>query len=88
MLFLGSLYAGHRTRFLNLQRHTKDDPRIRPAYRGVSGWVAGGLIERLPGIPRGVRGRARKDRLDQAAACLILQELLDERKAAAGGVPA
>ncbi len=36
----------------------------------------------------GVRGRARKDRLDQAAACLILQELLDERKAAAGGVPA
>ena len=31
----------------------------------------------------GVRGRARKERLDQAAACLILQELLDERKAAA-----
>jgi putative Holliday junction resolvase len=29
----------------------------------------------------GVRGRARKARLDQAAACLILQELLDERKA-------
>jgi len=32
----------------------------------------------------GVRGRARKARLDQAAACLILQELLDERKAPAG----
>lgn len=31
----------------------------------------------------GVRGRARKARLDQAAACLILQELLDERKASA-----
>jgi putative Holliday junction resolvase len=36
----------------------------------------------------GVRRRARKERLDQAAACLILQELLDERKAAAGGVRA
>ena len=33
----------------------------------------------------GVRGRARKVRIDQAAACLILQERLDERKAAAGG---
>jgi putative Holliday junction resolvase len=32
----------------------------------------------------GVRGAARKQRLDQAAACLILQELLDERRAAAG----
>lgn len=30
----------------------------------------------------GVRGRARRQRLDQAAACLILQEVLDER---AGG---
>jgi putative Holliday junction resolvase len=30
----------------------------------------------------GVRGRARRERLDQAAACLILQELLDERRAA------
>ena len=33
----------------------------------------------------GVRGRARKARLDQAAACLILQELLDERKAVPAG---
>ena len=33
----------------------------------------------------GVRGRARKARLDQAAACLILQELLDERRALAAG---
>jgi putative Holliday junction resolvase len=32
----------------------------------------------------GVRGTARKERLDRAAACLILQELLDERRAAAG----
>jgi putative Holliday junction resolvase len=33
----------------------------------------------------GARGRARKARLDQAAACLILQELLDERRAAGVG---
>ena len=33
----------------------------------------------------GVRGRARKARLDQAAACVVLQELLDERKATAAG---
>jgi putative Holliday junction resolvase len=33
----------------------------------------------------GVHGRARKARLDQAAACLILQELLDERRVGAAG---
>ena len=33
----------------------------------------------------GVRGRERKRRIDQAAACLILQELLDERKAVPAG---
>jgi putative Holliday junction resolvase len=33
----------------------------------------------------GVRGRERKSRLDQAAACVVLQELLDERKAVPAG---
>lgn len=33
----------------------------------------------------GVRGRERKRRIDQAAACLILQELLDERKSLPAG---
>jgi putative holliday junction resolvase len=33
----------------------------------------------------GVRGRDQKSRIDQAAACLILQELLDERKAVPAG---
>ena len=33
----------------------------------------------------GVRGRERKRRLDQAAACVVLQELLDERKAVPAG---
>ena len=36
-------------------------------------------------VEAGVRGRARKQKLDQAAACLILQELLDERKAVPAG---
>ena len=36
-------------------------------------------------LEAGRHGRARKARLDQAAACLILQELLDERKTVAAG---
>jgi glycosyltransferase involved in cell wall biosynthesis len=59
VLFLGRMYAGHRTRFLNLQAHTRHDPRVRPIYRPVTGWIEGGRIERLPGLPRGAKGRAR-----------------------------
>jgi glycosyltransferase involved in cell wall biosynthesis len=59
VLFLGRMYAGHRTRFTNLKAHTRHDPRIRPTYRRVSGWVNGGLVERLPGVPVGLKGRAR-----------------------------
>jgi glycosyltransferase involved in cell wall biosynthesis len=59
VLFLGRLYAGHRTRFLNLKMHTEHDPRIRPTYRQVSGWSDRGLVERLPGIPAGLKGRTR-----------------------------
>jgi glycosyltransferase involved in cell wall biosynthesis len=59
VLFLGRMYAGHRTRFLNLQAHTRDDPRIRPTYREVTGWIDGGRLERLPGLPAGAKGRAR-----------------------------
>lgn len=59
VLFLGRMYAGHATRFLNLQAHTRGDARIRAAYRQVTGWVAGGAIERLPLLPRSAKGRAR-----------------------------
>lgn len=59
MLFLGRIYAGHRTRFANLEAHSHDDPRIRPLYRRVSGWVDGGIIERTPLLPAGIKGRAR-----------------------------
>ena len=56
---MGALYAGHRTRFMNLRAHTADDARIRPEYRTVSGWVEGGAIERLGFLPAGLRGRLR-----------------------------
>jgi glycosyltransferase involved in cell wall biosynthesis len=59
VLFLGALYAGHRTRFMNLRANTADDARIRPEYRTVSGWVEGGSIERLGFLPPGLRGRLR-----------------------------
>jgi glycosyltransferase involved in cell wall biosynthesis len=59
VLFLGSTYGGHYTRFLNLEANTSEDPRIRPTYRPVRGWVVGGLVERLPLLPAGLKGRAR-----------------------------
>jgi glycosyltransferase involved in cell wall biosynthesis len=59
VLFLGRLYAGHRTRFNNLKRHTSEEGRITPSYREISGWVEGGLIERAAFLPRGLRGRVR-----------------------------
>ncbi len=59
VLFLGSGYAGHRTRFLNLRQHTRADPRIRATYRMVSGWRDDGLIERMPLLGNGFKGRLR-----------------------------
>lgn len=58
VLFLGSTYAGWKTRQLNIEAHTRADGRIDPIYRQVTGWHEGGAIERLP-LPRGIRGRAR-----------------------------
>ena len=59
VLFLGSTYAGHATRFANLRRHAQDDPRIRPLFRAISGWNERGLLERTPLVPAGLKGRAR-----------------------------
>ncbi len=59
VLFLGTMYAGHHTRFINLRAHTETDHRIEPTYRGVSGWRPDGVIERLPILPPAFRGRAR-----------------------------
>ena len=59
VLFLGSGFAGHRTRFLNLKAHAEHDERMRPRFRLVSGWQDGGVIERLPVLSRGAKGRVR-----------------------------
>jgi glycosyltransferase involved in cell wall biosynthesis len=59
ILFVGSLYAGHRTRFLNLRRHTERDHRISASYRHVSGWRDGGIVERFTFLPPPLRGRIR-----------------------------
>lgn len=66
VLFLGSTYAGHRTRFANLRLHTGTDQRIRGRYKTVTGWQPNGWIERLPGVPPGLRGWMRS--LREAAA--------------------
>lgn len=70
VLFLGAMYAGNSTRFLNLQAHTQDDPRIRPIYRQVRGWSDSGRIERLPLLPAGVKGRFRGV-LDASAVAML-----------------
>lgn len=57
VLFLGSLYAGHRTRFYNLKAHVEHDPRMRARFAGISGWREGGTVERL--APRRAAGRLR-----------------------------
>lgn len=59
VLILGSGYAGHKTRYLNLQAHGRYDARIRPTFHCVTGWVAGGVIERMPLVSGAVKGRAR-----------------------------
>lgn len=59
VLFLGLTYAGHRTRFLNLEAHARQDARIQPVFRTVSGWRERGWLERLPYVPPGIAGRAR-----------------------------
>jgi putative Holliday junction resolvase len=61
--------------FVERLRRVLRVPVVTRDERLTSVEAAGRLAE------AGVRGRARKARLDQAAACLILQELLDERKA-------
>lgn len=59
VLFLGSMYAGHATRYLNLKRHAQNDPRIRPTFRQVNGWAPGGAVERAPLLPSALKGRLR-----------------------------
>ncbi len=59
VLFLGLTYAGHETRFANLESVAGSDERISASFRRVSGWKSDGLLERLPLLPVGIRGRLR-----------------------------
>ena len=59
VLFLGITYAGWRTRVSNLESQVRDDPRIAAAFRQITGWREGGVLERLPLLPRNLTGRAR-----------------------------
>ncbi|MGE5597683.1 MAG: glycosyltransferase family 4 protein [Hyphomicrobiales bacterium] len=58
-LFVGITYAGWKTRQLNLERHMAEDGRLDAVYRRVTGWNEGGWLERVPGLPAGLKGRAR-----------------------------
>jgi glycosyltransferase involved in cell wall biosynthesis len=58
-LFLGAEYAGHATRFRNLRDHAAADPRLHATFRSITGWRPGGLIERAPLLPGGLKGKAR-----------------------------
>ncbi len=58
-LFLGSAYAGHATRFANLERNVARDGRFDATFQRVTGWKHGGLIERATVFPKGLRGRVR-----------------------------
>lgn len=57
-LFVGSEYAGHRTRFLNLRATVEREGSLDARFVSITGRRAGGLIERLP-LPAGLRGRMR-----------------------------
>lgn len=59
VLFLGTTYAGHSTRFASLRKHVQSDERLTPRFREVSGWHHGSTLESLQFIPRAVRGRLR-----------------------------
>lgn len=59
VLFLGSTYAGHSTRFATLESAMSADSRLDADFRRVSGWKPGGAFERLPVLPRGLKGRLR-----------------------------
>lgn len=57
-LFVGSEYAGHKTRFLNLRATVEREGSLDARFVSITGRKAGGLIERMP-LPRAVRRRLR-----------------------------
>lgn len=75
-LFLGSTFAGHRTRFANLRAHVAPDDRLESRFVAVEGWREGGLVERSPVLSREVRGRARAILSSRALATLPRPDLI------------
>jgi glycosyltransferase involved in cell wall biosynthesis len=59
VLFLGTTYAGHAVRFANLEAHARGDARTRPTFKRITGWRENELLERIPYVPAGVKGRVR-----------------------------
>ena len=59
VLFLGTTYAGHATRFANLRASAMADRRLDPRFRAVTGWRDTGMLERAPLVPRWLKGRIR-----------------------------
>ena len=59
VLFLGTTYAGHATRFANLRANVESDDRVASSFSSVTGWREGGAFERMTVLPRAVRGRMR-----------------------------
>lgn len=59
VLFVGSAYAGHQTRFANLREYMRNERRLDCTFVEVTGWRAGGLFERMPVAPKGLKGRFR-----------------------------
>jgi glycosyltransferase involved in cell wall biosynthesis len=58
-LFVGITYVGHASRFATLEGFIKCDPRLDAHFERITGWRDGGVVERIPLIPRRLLGRAR-----------------------------
>jgi glycosyltransferase involved in cell wall biosynthesis len=58
-LFVGVTYVGHASRFATLEGLVERDPRLDARFARITGWRDGGLIERVPLVPRRVLGRLR-----------------------------
>jgi glycosyltransferase involved in cell wall biosynthesis len=59
VLFVGSTYAGHASRLSTLRDEIATDDRLRATFRSIRGWNERGMMERLPAVPRGLKGRLR-----------------------------
>src|SRR3954451_11778971 len=57
--FVMSTEVGWRTQFLNWQHCLSDGLGVEPEWIVISWWKPDGWVERLPGVPRGVKARIR-----------------------------